>query len=116
MFSHGAQNIKVVAIYKVSSETVNVISVNGKEVQKNIVRTHRVIDGNMNDVANVMYKKEVNFLTLNSIDVVTDDVKTIFTSKDNVQYIKEMGYAIANICNKMGNGVTSMLSLSQNKC
>lgn len=38
------------AIYKVTSETVNLISVNGKAVQQNIVRTYRVIDGNMDDV------------------------------------------------------------------
>ena len=42
------------AIYKVTSETVNIISVNGKAVQQNIVHSHRVIEGNMDDVARVI--------------------------------------------------------------
>lgn len=62
-------------IYKVTSETVNVISVNGKAVQKNMIRTHRVIDGNMDNVARVI-KKQLNFLVLNTIDRATEDVDT----------------------------------------
>lgn len=101
------------AIYKVTSETVNSISVNGKVVQKNIVRTHRVIDGNMDDVAKVVNKKQLNFLVLNTIDRATEDVKTIFTSKDNVILIKEMGYCVTKLCNKLGDGVSNMLTLEQ---
>jgi hypothetical protein len=104
---------EIMAIYKVTSETVNLISVNGKSVQQNIVRTHRVIDGNMDDVARVMYKKQLNFLVLNTIDRATEDVKTIFTSKDNVNHIKEMGYCVTQLCNKLGDGVSNMLTLTQ---
>ena len=104
---------EIMAIYKVTSETVNLISVNGKAVQQNIVRTHRVIDGNMDDVARVVYKKQLNFLVLNTIDKATEDVKTIFTSKDNVNHIKEMGYCVTQLCNKLGDGFSNMLTLSQ---
>ena len=101
------------AIYKVTSETVNLISVKGKAVQQNTVRTHRVIDGNMNDVARVMYKKQSNLLVLNTIDHATEEVKTIFTSKDSMKHIKEMGYCVTQLCNKMGDGASNMLMLTQ---
>ena len=101
------------AIYKVTSETVSVISVNGKSVQQNMIRTHRVIDGNMDNVANVMYKKQLNFLVLNTIDRATEKVKTIFTSKDNVAQIKEMGYCVTQLLNKLGDDVSNMLTLTQ---
>lgn len=101
------------AIYKVTSETVNLISVNGKATQQNIVRSHRVIDGNMYDVSRVVYKKQLNFLVLNTIDKATEDVKTIFTSKDNVNHIKEMGYCVTQLCNKLGDGVSNFLTLTQ---
>lgn len=101
------------AIYKVTSEFVNIISVSGKSVQQNIVRTHRVIEGNMDDVASVIYKKRLNFLALNTIDRATGDVKTIFTSTDNVNRIKEMGYCVTQLCNNLGEGVSNMLTLTQ---
>ena len=101
------------AIYKVTSETVSVISVNGKSVQQNIIRTHRVIDGNMDNVANVMYKKQLNFLVLNTIDRATENVKTIFTSNDNVKQIKEMGCCFTQLHNKLGDDVSNMLTLTQ---
>lgn len=106
-------NLKIMAIYKVTSETVNLISVNGKAVQQNIVRAHRVINGNMDNVASVVYKNQLNFLILNTIDRATEDVKTIFTSKDNVNHIKEMGYCVTQLCNKFGDGVSNMLTLTQ---
>ena len=90
------------AIYKVTSETVNIISVNGKAVQQNIVHTHRVI-----------YKKQLNFLVLNTIDRATEDIKTIFTSKDSVNHIKEMGYCVTQLCNKLGDDVSNFLTLTQ---
>lgn len=101
------------AIYKVTSEAVNLISVKGKAVQQNVVRTHRVIDGNMDDVARVMNKKQLNFLALNIINCATEEVKTIFTSKDNVNHIKEMGYCVTLLCNRMGDGASNMLTLKQ---
>lgn len=101
------------AIYKVTSETVNLISVNGKAAQQDIVRSHRVIDGNMDKVARVVYKKQLNFLVLNTIDKATEDVKTIFTSKDSVNHIKEMGYCVTQVCNKLGDGVSNFLTLIQ---
>lgn len=101
------------AIYKVTSETVSVISVNGKSVQQNMIRTHRVIDGNMDNVANVIYKNQLNFLVLNTIDKATENVKTIFTSKDNVAQIKEMGYCVTQLLNKLGDDVSNMLTLTQ---
>lgn len=101
------------AIYKVTSETVNLISVNGKAVQKNIVRSHRVIEGNMDDVARVVNKKQLNFLVLNTIDIATEDVKTIFASKDSVNHIKEMGYCVTQLCNKLGDNVSNFLTLTQ---
>lgn len=101
------------AIYKVTSETVNLISVDGKAVQQNIVRLHRVIDGNMNDVAREVYKKQLNFLVKNTIDRATEDIKTIFTSKDSVNHIKEMGYCVTQVCNKLGDAVSSFLTLTQ---
>lgn len=101
------------AIYKVTTETVNLISVNGKAVQQNVVRSHRVIDGNMDDVARVVYKKQLNFLVLNTIDRATEDVKTIFTSKDSVNHIKEMGYCVTQLCNKLGDDVSNFLTLTQ---
>lgn len=101
------------AIYKVVSETVNFISVNGKAVQQNIVRSHRVIEGKMNDVARVVHKKQLNFLVLNTIDRATEDVKTIFITKDSVNHIKEMGYCVTQVCNKLGDNVSSFLTLKQ---
>lgn len=101
------------AIYKVTSETVNIISVNGKAVQQNIVHSHRVIEGNMDDVARVIYKNQLNFLVLNTIDRATEDIKTIFTSKDSVNHIKEMGYCVTQLCNKLGDEVSNFLTLTQ---
>lgn len=101
------------AIYKVNSEIVNLISVNGKAVQQNIVRSHRVIDGNMDDVAKVVCNKQLNFLVLNTIDRATEDIKTIFTTKDNVKHIKEMGYCVTQLCNNLGDGVSNFLTLTQ---
>lgn len=101
------------AIYKVTSEIVNLISVNGKAVQQYIVRTHRAIDGNMDNVARVMVKNQLNFLVLNTINSPTEDVKTIFKSKDSVNHIKEMGYCVTQLCNNLGCGVSTMLTLSQ---
>ena len=101
------------AIYKVTSETVNIISVNGKSVQQNMVRTHRVINGNIDDVSKVMYKKQLNFVVLNTIDCATENVKTLFTSKDNVKQIKEMGYCVTQLFNKLGDDVSNMLTLTQ---
>jgi hypothetical protein len=101
------------AIYKVTSETVSAISVNGKSVHQNMILTHRVIVGNMDDVANVMYKKQLNFLVLNTIDKAAENVETIFTSKDNVRQIKEMGYCVTQLFNKLGDKVSNMLTLTQ---
>lgn len=101
------------AIYKVTSETVNLISVNGKAVQKNIVRSHRVIEGNMYNVTRVVHEKQLNFLVLNTIDRVTEDVRTIFTSKDTVHHIKEMGYCVTQLSNMLGDGVSNFLTLIQ---
>lgn len=101
------------AIYKVTSETVNLISVNGGSVQQNVIRTHRVIDGNMDDVAKAVCKKQLNFLVLNTINRATEDVKTIFTSKDSVNHIKEMGYCVTQLCNQLGGGVSNFLTLTQ---
>ena len=108
-----AQNIKFMAKYNIKSETINVISVNGKAVQQNIITTHRVIDGNMDDVAKSIYKKQLNFLVLNTIDITIEDVKTIFTNKDNVNQIKEMGYCVTQLFNKLGNNVSNLLTLTQ---
>ena len=101
------------AKYNIKSETINVISVNGKAVQQNIITTHRVIDGNMDDVAKSIYKKQLNFLVLNTIDITIEDVKTIFTNKDNVNQIKEMGYCVTQLFNKLGNNVSNLLTLTQ---
>lgn len=101
------------AKYNIKSETINVISVNGKAVQKNFIITHRVIDGNMYDVAKDIYKKQLNFIVLNTIDNVSEDVKTIFTDKDNVIQIKEMGYGVTQLFNRLGNNVSNLLTLTQ---
>lgn len=60
-----------------------------------------------------MYKKKLNFLMLNTIDRETEEVKTIFTSNDNVNHIKEMGYCVTQLCNKLGEGASNMLTLTQ---
>lgn len=67
----------------------------------------------MDDVAKVVCKKQLNFLVLNTIDIATEDVKTTFTSKDNVNHIKEMGYCVTQLCNTLGDGVSNMLMLPQ---
>lgn len=101
------------AKYIIKSETTNVISVNGKAVHQNLIITHRVIDGNRDDVAKAIYKKQLNFLVLNTIDKVSEDVKTLFTNKDNVNQIKEMGYCVTQLFNILGNNVSNLLTLIQ---
>lgn len=101
------------AKYNIKSETINVISVDCIAVQQNMIITHRVIDGNMDDVAKAMYKKQINFIVLNTFERTAKDVETLFTNKDNVIQIKENGYCVTQLFNKLGNNVSNLLTLTQ---
>lgn len=101
------------AKYEITLEFETVVSVNGVRVQSETTRTKQTVTGVFADVAKVMYEHEINCIKHNRLPKLTKDVYTIFESKDNLNYIKEYGCCVTQLCNKLGKDISSFLQLIQ---
>lgn len=101
------------ATYEITLECETVLSVNGKRVKSEVSRNTQTVKGVFADVAKVMYEHVINFIKHNILPNLTEDVYTCYQSKDSLQYISEYGFSVTQICNKLGNDVSSFLQLKQ---
>lgn len=101
------------AKYEITLEFETVVSVNGVRVQSETTRTKQTVTGVFADVAKVMYEHEINCIKHNRLPKLTKDVYTIFESKDSLNYIKEYGCCVTQLCNKLGKDISSFLQLIQ---
>lgn len=101
------------AKYEITLEFETVVSVNGVRVQSEVSRTTQTVTGVFADVAKVMYEHEINCIKHNRLPKLTKDVYTIFESKDSLNYIKEYGCCVTQLCNKLGKDASSFLQLIQ---
>ena len=101
------------ANYEITLKFETVVSVNGVRVQSETSRTTQTVTGVFADVAKVMYEHEINCIKHNRLPKLTKDVYTIFESKDSLNYIKEYGCCVTQLCNKLGKDASSFLQLIQ---
>ena len=101
------------AKYEITLEFETVVSVNGVRVKSETTRNTQTVTGVFDDVAKVMYQHEINCIKHNSLPKLTKDVYTIFKSKDSLNYIKEYGCCVTQLCNKLGKDASSFLQLIQ---
>lgn len=101
------------AKYEITLEFETVISVNGARVKSETSRNTQIVTGVFDDVAKVMYQHEINCIKHNSLPNLTKEVYTIFETKDSLNYIKEYGCCVTQLCNKLGKNASSFLQLIQ---
>lgn len=101
------------AKYKISLETEIRMSVKGITVKQDSAISYEFVEGDKKDLAKVMFNHEVNLMKVNNIKKLTDNVYTICSSQDSFDHILEMGYCVAQVCNKLGEDVCSILTLTQ---
>lgn len=101
------------AKYEITLEFETVVSVNGVRVQSETSRTTQTVTGVFEDVAKVMYEHEINCIKHNRLQKLTKDIYTIFENKDSLNYIKEYGCCVTQLCNKLGKDASSFLQLIQ---
>lgn len=101
------------AKYKISLESEIRLSVKGVVVKTESAKSVEFVDGYMKDVAKVMYQHELNCIKINNIKNLTDNVYTIIATKDSLDEIMEMGCCVTQIGNRLGDDVTSILTLAQ---
>lgn len=101
------------ANYEITLEFETVVTVNGVRVQSETSRTTQTVTGVFADVAKVMYEHEINCIKHNRLPKLTEDVYTIFESKDSLNYISEYGCCVTQLCNKLGKNASSFLQLIQ---
>lgn len=101
------------AKYEITLEFETVVSVNGVRVQSERSCTTQTVTGVFADVAKVMYEHEINCINHNRLPKLTKDVYTIFESKDSLNYIKEYGCCVTQLCNKLSKDASSFLQLIQ---
>lgn len=101
------------AKYEITLEFETVVSVNDVRVQSETSRTTQTVTGVFEDVAKVMYEHEINCIKHNRLPKLTKDVYTIFETKDSLNYIKEYGCCVTQLCNKLGKDTSSFLQLIQ---
>ena len=101
------------AKYEITLEFESLVTVNGVRVQSETTRTTQTVTGVFEDVAKVMYEHEINCIKHNRLPKLTKDVYTIFESKDSLNYIKEYGCCVTQLCNKLGKYVGTFLQLIQ---
>lgn len=101
------------AKYEITLEFETVVSVNGVRVQSETSRTTQTVTGVFEDVAKVMYEHEINCIKHNRLPKLTKDVYTIFETKDSLNYIKEHGCCVTQLCNKLGKDASSFSQLIQ---
>lgn len=99
--------------YEITLEFETVVSVNGVRVQSETSRTTQTVTGVFEDVAKVMYEYEINCIKHNRLQKLTKDIYTIFETKDSLNYIKEYGCCVTQLCNKLGKDASSFLQLIQ---
>ena len=99
--------------YEITFEFETVVSVNGARVQSETSRTTQTVTGVFADVAKVMYEHEINCIKHNRLPKLTEDVYTIFVSKDSLNFIKEYGCCVTQLCNKLGKDASVFLQLIQ---
>ena len=101
------------AKYEITLEFETVVSVNGARVQSETSRTTQTVTGVFDDVAKVMYEHGINCIKHNRLPKLTEDVYTIFDGIDSLDYIKEYGCCVTQLCNKLGKDASSFLQLIQ---
>ena len=101
------------AKYEIKLEFKTVVSVNGVRVQSETSSTTQTVTGVFEDVAKVMHEHEINYIKHNRLPKLTKDVYTIFETKDSLNYIKEYGCCVTQLCNKLGKDASSFLQLIQ---
>lgn len=101
------------AKYKISLESEIRVSVKGITVKTESATSTELVEGVFKDVATVMYNHEINCMKINHIKKLTDSVYTICSMKDSLNYILEMGYCVTQVCNKLGDDVCTILTLTQ---
>lgn len=104
---------KNMAKYKISLESEIRVSVKGITVKTESAQSVEFVEGVMKDVAKVMYQHELNCIKMNNIQKLTDNVYTILASKDSLNHILEMGYCVTQVCNRLGEDVSTILTLTQ---
>lgn len=101
------------AKYKISLESEIRLSVKGVTVKTESAESVEFVEGAMKDVAKVMYQHELNCIKINNIKKLTDNVYTIIATKDSLNEIMEMGCCVTQIGNRLGDDVSSILTLTQ---
>lgn len=101
------------AKYEITLEFESVLSVNGVRVNSETSRTKQTVTGVFADVAKVMYEHEINCIKHNRLPKLTEDVYTIFETKDSLNYINEYGCCVTQLCNRLGKNASSFLQLIQ---
>lgn len=101
------------AKYEITLEFETVVSVNGVSVKREISSNTQTVTGIFDDVAKVMYQHEINCIKHNTLPKLTKDVYTIFESKDSLNYIKDYGCCVTQLCNKLGKDTSLFLQLIQ---
>lgn len=103
----------IMAKYEITLDVETVVSVNGVIVKSETTCTTQTVTGIFADVAKVMYEHEVNCIKHNTIPKLTEDVYTIFETKDSLNFINEYGCCVTQLCNKLGENTSSFLQLIQ---
>ena len=102
------------AKFKIILEFETVISVNGVRVSSETSSNTQIVEASsFSDVAKVMFEHETNCIKHNRLPKLTKDVYTIFESKDSLEYIKEYGCCVTQLCNRLSKDASSFLQLFQ---
>ena len=101
------------ATYEITLDFETVLSVDGTRVKSETSRQTQIVTGVFADVAKVMFEHETNCIKHKRLPKLTQDVYTIFESKDSLNYINEYGCCVTQLCNKLGKNASSFLQLIQ---
>lgn len=101
------------AMYEITLEFETVLSVDGTRVKSETSHEKQIVTGVFADVAKVMFEHETNCIKHNRLPELTEDVYTIFESKDSLNYINEYGCCVTQLCIKLGKNASLFLQLIQ---
>lgn len=101
------------AKYKITLDIDARICVNNTLIQNETVQDFIIVNGNMDDVANVMSIQQNIFVKGRYINKLSDNIYNIFLCKDNKEHIREMGYCVTQIINRLSVDTVSCISLKQ---
>lgn len=100
--------------FEISLELETAISVNGVRVSSETSNKTQIVEvSSFSDVAKVMFENETNCIKNNRLPKLAKDFYTIFESKDSFDHVKEYGYCVTQLCNKLGKNASSFLQLFQ---